>query len=736
MSQRVALLERGVAERIAAGEVIERPASVIKELVENSIDAGATRVWVDLVDGGQTRLQITDDGCGMSREDVALAINRFATSKIRSWDDVENLHTLGFRGEALPSVVAVSRLELLTRESSAETGTRLVARATDPVVLEEAGCPVGTTATVTELFFNTPARRKFLKSAAAETGRIVDLLGRFSLLHTNIHFRLTAGGREVFNFPPQYGLVERLKKLWHFDVRGGVAEVAHQEGDARISGVVFCPPTFAPTRARQCLFVNGRLIVNVALSQALAQGFEPLVPDRKFPMAVLFIEIPPLAVDVNVHPTKSEVRFLYPRQIFKLVRDSVAAALVRNQARPTDPTRDIARLQRPARSEAPSLVARRDDDGAFFRGDGNDARGDDPTFRGHSNVARGGSNVGRGDGDGARGGSDYARANGDGEREDSPAFRADSPAFRGDSDGARGDSDGARGDGPAFRGDGDGARGDSLAGPTSRDPHRRPLLAEVQAAMEAATPLSPRSPKQGLPEGRSSRLEAPNVGDAGPDLELAGLVADDALPGITRSIAEISPRTEPRWQVLTQLHRTYIVCLRNTELWLVDQHTAHERINYERLAHLSDPGHACATQPLLFPIMLELPADEGAALSAQLEIFAELGYEIEPFGGETFVVRALPAGIKALGKPEVLRQIIAEMLHDERSSEPQRLRELLRATTACRASVMAGDVLTREEMEALLVGLEQIPRRGYCPHGRPVSVRLTEDDLARLFHRR
>ena len=656
---RVALLETSVAERIAAGEVIERPSSIIKELVENAVDAGSTRIWVDIRDGGQSFLKVVDDGCGMSRDDAALALNRFATSKIRTWEDMENLQTLGFRGEALPSIIAVSRLELLTRETGAPSGTRIVARGADDVRVEDAGCAEGTTAMVTDLFFNTPARRKFLKSGVAEAARIVDLLGRFSLLHTNIHFRLTSGEREYFNLPHQYGLADRLKRLWQLDPKTPVAPLGHVRGDVKVSGVAVCPPTFASQGTRQVIYVNGRLVVSKQLSIAIAQGFEPLIPHRRFPMAVVFIELPSGDVDVNVHPTKSEVRFLHPDAVFRAVRDAIAQALTEADAQPQDHVEAIVRAT--DRDTPSGLVV--DVDEASL----------------HSPSA-------------------------------ASAARVDSPTAT--------PSRSSPGATPAF--------------PQGRT---RPTAAQVDAALAAVAPLEPQlaeAPASPAPVTSSPRhtAEPPTPEDTA--------VRQEELPTMPMPVplARVATPSASRWQALAQLHRTYIIGLHDGDLWIVDQHTAHERVNYEQLAHITDGSRAAASQPLLFPVMLELGADEAAALTANLEVFDELGYQIEPFGPETVVVRALPAGLSALSRADVLRQIIAEVVGDDRAREPHRLRELLRATTACRASVMAGDTLTREEMETLLSRLEAVPRGGYCPHGRPVSIRLGEDDLGRLFGRR
>jgi len=601
----VVQLDPGVAERIAAGEVVERPASVVKELVENALDAGATQVFVEIKDGGQTFLRVTDNGCGMSQEDAVLALLRFATSKIREWEDLERLDTLGFRGEALPSIVAVSRTEIVTREVEAPHGTRIVVHGAEAPRIEAAGCPEGTTITVTDLFFNTPARRKFLKSATAEAARIIDILGRLALARTDVHFRLTVRNREdqqsreVFNFPVQYALADRVAKLWNTDA-GFVTVQAESEG-ARVVGVVAPPPIFAASRVRQAFYVNGRMINPATLSVALAQGFDPLLPDRKFPIGVLFVDVPPDLVDVNIHPTKAEVRFLHPREVFRVVRDAVADGLRGHGAGPLDAAEAVARHafaepRQVSGEHRPRLYP----------------------SAGHAPSAS-----------------------------ERPTVTA----------------------------------------------------ARVEAAMDAMQPL--------LPE----------------------------MSSVPTPIARVTRPSKARWQVLAQLDRTYIVCLRGDELWLVDQHTAHERIHYEALSYITDGGTP-PSQPLMFPLLLDLAPDEAQALQDSLETFAALGYEIEPFGGSTFVVRALPVGIERLSRPETIRQIVAEVLHDGAPREAHRLRDLLRATTACRASVMAGDVLTREEMEILLERLETVEHAAYCPHGRPVSVRLGADELARLFGRK
>lgn len=656
-SRRVALLEKSVAERIAAGEVIERPASVVKELVENSLDAGATQVWVEVREGGQSLLKITDNGCGMSREDAVLALSRFATSKIQAWEDMDSLHTLGFRGEALASVSAVSRLEMITREHDADHGTRIIAQGAEPPRVDDAGCPPGTTAIVTRLFYNTPARRKFLKSSSGELARIVDILGRLALCRTDVHFRLCSAShetgemRDVFNFPSQMGLADRLARLWHLPGRDGLAVVEREEGRLRICGVVGVPPVMAPNRTRQAFFVNGRSVGHPALSQALTQGFGALLPERRFPLAVLFIDLPPDEIDVNIHPTKAEVRFLHQNTLFRLVRDAVAQALGGRSPEPQDGAEAVSR-----HVFGQSLP-----------------REMDPESRGEPTTAEGPPQL--------------------------------EPRW------------GSHGSGQAHRGS------SPPLGPSGTW-RSRPTPTQVERAMDLVEPLLPlvHDDVPDDPEG------APRRPANGTDIVEADSVnaGEAGSPGPSRA---------PTWRILAQLDRTYIVSSRGEELWLVDQHAAHERINYERLGSTFGARREVASQPLLFPQMLELAPDEAQALHDLLPVFEALGYELEPFGGDSFVVRAVPEGLKRLSRPEVLRRIVAEVVADDVASEPDRLREKVRASTACRSSVMAGETLSPEEMLSLLTQLEHVPNASHCPHGRPTWIRLSPGDLARLFGR-
>lgn len=609
---RVRILERSVAERIAAGEVVERPASVAKELVENSLDAGASRVTVELEAGGVRLLRVTDDGCGMSADDARLALERFATSKIEAWEDLDRLGSLGFRGEALPSIAAVSRLEILTCEPGAQVGTRLVVEGGELVEEAPAPAPPGTRVTVRDLFFNTPARRKFLRSPAAETSAVLELVGRLAVARPEVHFRLLSQGREILAFPASLGLPDRLAWLWRIPARDLVEVEGEWEG-VRARGLVALPARARPNRSAQIFVLNGRLIRSPALSQALLEGYGPLLPQGRFPAGLVRLDLDPALVDVNVHPTKAEVRFARPQAPFRAVHRAVAAALERAGA-------DTVDLEALVRAQEP------------------------------------------------------------------PAGWGNPPA-------------------PAPWGPAPGPQ-EAPAGP------EEPARVREEPALVHPEPARVR--------------EEPAL--YGPLRAPTAAYLDLFRPGDAPEV--------PSFEPLAQLHRTYIVALVAGELWLVDQHTAHERIHYERLGHLSPLGGRC--QGLLAGHLVELDPVAGEFLAGHLEDFEALGFEVEPFGGHCFHLRGVPAGLPQKRVVAAFRDLVLEAAQGgagKGPGTPEAFRERLRAMVACKSSVRAGDPLTFEEMRQLGRQLLEVERSRYCPHGRPTRVILGPKTLERLFHR-
>jgi DNA mismatch repair protein MutL len=585
---RVQRLDPLVAERIAAGEVVERPASAIKELVENSLDAGARQIVVELVSGGTHSLRVIDDGCGMSAEDVKLALERFATSKIRQWEDLDALSTLGFRGEALPSIAAVSKLEIHTCEAEAEHGTRI--RVEGGVLVEESPAPalVGTRVTVEELFYNTPARLKFLKSPAAETSQVVDLLTRMALTQPEVHFQVRSNQREVFLVTAKMTLPQRMAQLWKVPLED-LVEVQGEVQGVEVRGWVAKPHHARPTRNHQLFCLNGRIIKSASLSQAVLEGFTPLVSKGRYPVALLHLRIDPSLIDVNVHPTKAEVRFAEARAPFRAIYRSIATSLEEHSADSVQPQHwDL--IEEPAAPLPPPA--------------------------------------------------------------ETPAWRESAPTYS--------------------------------APPPRPVPPRSPGLA---ATLELFKPL------------------------------------------------EIAPHG-PRVQVLSQLYRTFIVAQVEGELWVVDQHTAHERIWYERLAHLQPLDGP--RQGLLVPEIIEFPPQQAALMEGSLAEIQSFGFEVEPFGGTSFQIRSLPSGVKPGRAAGILRDLVEQMSSEQISlrNHPQEVvREKLRAMVSCKAAIKAGEALSVEEMESLIREMLEVEHSNYCPHGRPTRIKLDDRALERLFHR-
>lgn len=602
MSNRVRRLDPLVAERIAAGEVVERPSSAVKELVENALDAGARQVQIDLVQGGTTMLRVLDDGCGMSREDVLLALERFATSKISQWEDLDSLQTLGFRGEALPSIAAVSKLEILTCEAGATVGTRVRVEGGVVVTKEDAPAVFGTRVTVEDLFFNTPARRKFLKSAAAETSQVVDLLTRMALTNPGIHFQVRSNQREVLLVPANMTLPQRMAHLWKIPL-DDLVEVRGETQGVLIEGWVARPQHARPTRNHQLFALNGRIIRSASLSQAILEGFTPLVSKGRYPVALLQLRLDPSHIDVNVHPTKAEVRFVDPRAPFRAIYRNIAEALEANSADTVQP-------------QHWDLIE--DDD--------NELPPSPPT----------------------------------------PLPQEPAPARE-----------------------------------WSPPPPARPVFREVPPRYQP-------SPQPHASTATTLELFRP---------------------------LEIAP-AGPRVEVLTQLYKTFIVARVEGELWIVDQHTAHERIWYERLDHLQPLDGP--RQGLLVPEILEFSGPQAALLEGSLAELQDFGFEIEPFGGNSFQLRSLPLGVKPGRAAGILRDLVEQMVSEQvslRNHPREVVREKLRAMVSCKAAIKAGDSLSVAEMESLIREMLQVEHSNYCPHGRPTRVKLDDRALERLFHR-
>ncbi len=598
------VLPPDVAAKIAAGEVVERPASVVKELVENAIDAGAGAIKVEILGGGKRLIRVLDDGCGIPQEEVPLAFARHATSKLTTIDDLNRVTTLGFRGEALASIAAVSQLTLVTRPAAQPTATRLRIEGGQQTSLAPAGSPGGSIITVENLFYNVPARLKFLKATATEAGHIHRIVSHYALAYPHIRFALDNENRTTFQTSGSGELFDALAAVFSLDTARQMLAVENSEIDSRVQppvtvqvqGFAGATSLHRGVRDQIIFFVNHRWIQDRSLSQAVVQAYHTFLPVGRYPVAVLNIQVDPAEVDVNVHPTKAEVKFKESRLIFKAVQRAVREAVV-------------------AAAPVPNIGQSHHEPAQFV--------------------------------DGHAGSSAWQ-----------------SPFQTGD------------GHGMAFNQMGFEAQRTLL-----------PLGAQVGHSGEAAWPLEDSAGSAKMPPMR----------------------------------------------VVGQIQQMYIIAEGPDGLYLIDQHAAHERVLYEKLA-AQKAREAAPRQQLLEPVVVELSPGHAAIVDAEADLLAEVGFDIEPFGGVTYRVRAVPEMLGQSEPGQTLVDILAEMA-DGAIPLARETHEKIAITVCKRASVKGGQVLSHEEMRELVRQLEQTTAPRTCPHGRPTMIHLSASQLAREFGR-
>jgi DNA mismatch repair protein MutL len=659
----IRLLPIHVANKIAAGEVVERPASVVKELLENAIDAGATRIDVTVTAGGRKLIEIRDNGCGMGRDDALLSIERQATSKIRDVDDIEKIDTLGFRGEAMPSIASVSRFILKTRRPDAEAGTELVVTGGSLQDVRDIGVPAGTTVEVRDLFFNVPARRKFLRAYQTEQAHIKSVFTLHALAHPEIGMSLTADGRELSRLPAGATFEERVRDLFGADFCAGLRPVDKSVNGVRVFGFAGLPNITRNDRSEQYVFINRRPATAPVIAYALREAYPPLEGDRK-PIVLLFIEMPPDRVDVNVHPTKREVRFHKPADVREAIILAIGEALgVRRAAAPL--FGGTASVPSASRTEAglpgPSFPS------SALRPPTSDSSASLRTLVPEASALIGGT----------------ASVPSAAHTEVGPT----DPSFP-----SSGSSE------PAFPYPGDTLASPVLGSPTS-DP-RPPTPVSLQPTAYSLQP-SPSAPSgSGLP-----LFQAP---------------------------ADGSPW---RWcRVVGQVAGGYVLVETDGGFVTVDPRAARERVLYERLMDTRGEGGALSQQ-LLLPETVQLAPADAARLRKYLDVVKEMGFGVEDFGSDHFLVEALP---DVLGNVSC-RELLANIAHDLENAGTRRgsekWREEIIAQAACRAAAGAQSALSDAEAGKLVSALAATRMPYTCPRGRPTMIFTSYRELERKFGR-
>ncbi|MCI2058871.1 MAG: DNA mismatch repair endonuclease MutL [Oscillibacter sp.] len=657
MSQ-IQQLSSHVADLIAAGEVVERPASVVKELVENALDAGATAVAVEIRGGGMGLIRVTDNGCGIAPEDLPTAFLRHATSKLRTEDDLGRIGTLGFRGEALAAIAAVSRTEIETRRPGAEAGALLRLEGGVPGAVEDAGTPEGTTLRIRDLFYNTPARLKFMKKDSAETAAVSGLMQHLALSRPDVSFKFVKDGEEALHTPGDGKTESAVYAALGRDFARTLLPVEGRGGETAVSGFVTRPLSARGSRAMQTFFVNGRFIKSQLLTAAVEEAYRNRMMKGKFPGCVIFVTLPVTGVDVNVHPAKTMVKFARERDVFDAVYHTVLDALDAGEA--------------PARErQAQETVNPRQD---FFQ------KLDAGEYR--------------------------KRLEGE-EKPSAPSRRAGGGAV------------------PAWdteRKSGVRVADAEAAAPLYRTAYTPPRQAASAPGKEEAAPAE-------RPEGEEPRPS--DAGEApGTKRPFVPAIPDPERPAVRPPEQEtLTGRTPAPWRIAGEVLNTYIICeTEEGEIFLIDKHAAHERLNFNRLEAQKEPP---MRQTLLLPETVRLSREDAALLLSQRPLLESLGFACEDFGGDTLLVREVPADLDPEDAAAALEEF-AEKLRTGRS--PEERREALLHTMACKAAVKAGMHSDSRELRVLADAV-QSGEIHYCPHGRPVAVKITKYQLEKLFHR-
>ena len=639
----IQILSPHLADLIAAGEVVERPASVVKELVENAFDAGARTVTVELRGGGATYLRVTDDGCGMAPEDAGIAFLRHATSKLHDAQGLEAIGTMGFRGEALAAISAVSHITLTTRRRGAPSGTHMTLDAGEIQDMYETGCPEGTTMIVRDLFFNTPARRKFLKSDRAEGAACAAAALRCALGRPDVSVRCIRDGEEVFFSPGDNKLDSCVYSLLGRDLAMSLLPCAGEADGVRVHGFLSSPAAGRGSRAQQYFFCNGRWIKSAALQAALEQAYRNTLLVGRFPACVLYIELSCAAVDVNVHPAKTEVKFTHERAVFDAVYYGARAALEAEKE-------PVATLSKTAAKPEPAPKA-------------------NPFVPAAPKAA--------------------------------PAAAQHPPAPAA----------------PTFAP----ARTYAPAAPAEEAVAFRSPTASAFAAPRVAPPpafVTPARPAPGTPP-------EPVVPVAQP-----AQTAIEPEPVFPSPLERAAPPAEPPARLIGEAMHTYILVEKGETLILIDKHAAHERINFDRLRQ--SPADI-PSQTLLEPLPFTPDASDADVLQQYGDVLAELGFTLEPFGRNDYILRGVPAQLDAADALPALEEICAQLRHGARM-DAQSVRDEVLKTVACKAAIKAGWQTEPEELlrlaDAVCAGEVK-----YCPHGRPVAVTLTRRELDKLFKR-
>ncbi|MDQ4120808.1 MAG: DNA mismatch repair endonuclease MutL [Acidobacteriota bacterium] len=672
---KIRVLSDNLANQIAAGEVVERPASVAKELLENSLDAGATRIAIEIEAGGRRLLKITDDGEGMTRDDAVLAFERHATSKIRTFEDLNQISTLGFRGEALASIASVARVELTTKTAGETAATKVQIEGGRLIDVKDAAHPQGTTVCVRDLFFNVPARRKFMRSEATENFHLINLVTHYALAHPDKAFVLNNNGREAMRVTPARNLRERAYQVFGADFLDSLMPVSGgSEFISRISGFISAPRERRTNRDAQYFFVNGRYVRDKIMARALSEGYRSVLPHGVYPVALLFVEIPAEEVDVNVHPAKTEVRFRRPEAIREVITEEIRKALANSGFLQQ---REIAN-----QNVSSDVFASANPIENYFENTAVNLPQQCENQAPQQNRIEFAPEVA--------------------ESAVPPVIQPEIPAFSSDFEKQ--------------------AQSVSDFGFHVSDLETPPVF---EKNFEFA-------PENKIEENRSEsinsnferRLNAPKS-----EIE----IPFDSAAKLPRAV-EVENLSPSGIRPLGQMRESFIIATDSEGLLLIDQHVAHERILFDKYRKKMGERRI-ESQNLLLPETFDLTPAQAVAFELVQNELEELGFGLMRLSGRTIAIKSVPSDLPAGEARNLLREILETIDSEKRGGARETWRDEIAASLACRAAVKINMPLTQEKMQWMIDKLLTTSSPTTCPHGRPVILRLTMRDIERAFHR-
>lgn len=633
---RINVLPKEIYQLIAAGEVVERPSSVVKEMIENSLDAGAKNITLEIKNGGSTYIRITDDGCGIERDDVRKVFISHATSKISKKDDLNSIGTLGFRGEAMASISAVSKVELLTKAENEEIGTRYEIAGGEELEFDDAGCPNGTTIVVRDIFFNTPARMKFLKKDVTEGNQVAGIVDRMAISHPEISFRFIRDGKQVLITSGNGDLKSTVYSVLGKEMSDSLMSVDYSFNDMRITGFVSKPTASRKSRAGQYFYINNRIVKSKTAMAALEQAYKNTIMVGRFPACVLNIELNPAQVDVNVHPAKTEVRFANEKPIFDLVYYAVKTAIENDRT-----VKEVEFKENPIYRQEPKNVYQNNDNKSFQAKFDFFKKKDEPPSQQVIKTKP---------------------------REDFWQVEAPKPEYKI-----------ARDEKPKARVD---------------------INIEYEEPEEISTAKSE---------------------DAHREQNFEKVVITDEKD---------NENIIPNFKLIGEAFKTYLIVEIENELYFIDKHAAHERMNFERFRAQA----TVETQMLLAPVVVNLTKDEFIAISENVELIKKCGFELEEFGESQIIVRAIPSLVDGDSVKDLMLEIAQKLLEHKTDILPDKI-DWIYHSASCRGAVKAGDYTSRQEQEMFVKKLLSMPNIRFCPHGRPVFIKMSKYDIEKQFGR-